>query len=61
MTQASIPKEITKELKVIRKDMDYIKGHMISAEIPAPKVKKEQIPVSRFGARPNLKPFIRDE
>jgi hypothetical protein len=64
MPQASIPKEITKELSVIRKDLDYIKTHISSRMVPVPeeKTKLKQMPVaSRFGTRPDLKPFKREE
>ena len=30
--QASIPKEITTELRAIRKDLNYIKMHMVDAD-----------------------------
>jgi|GEM_PF-1185731 len=32
MEQASIPKEIIEELKMIRRDLDYIKKHMIDVD-----------------------------
>lgn len=32
MAYATIPKEITKELKAIRKDLNYIKIHMVDAD-----------------------------
>jgi len=32
MKQASIPKEVIEELKMIRRDLDYIKKHMIDVD-----------------------------
>ncbi|MCK4491132.1 MAG: hypothetical protein KAU03_00810 [Candidatus Altiarchaeales archaeon] len=32
MAQVLIPKEVVKELKAIRKDLDYIKEHMVDAD-----------------------------
>jgi len=32
MKQASIPKEIIEELKMIRRDLEYIKRHMIDVD-----------------------------
>jgi len=32
MKQASIPKEIIEELKMIRRDLEYIKKHMIDVD-----------------------------
>ena len=32
MEQVSIPKEVIEELKMIRRDLDYIKKHMIDVD-----------------------------
>ena len=43
--QASIPEEITTELKAIRKDLDYIKMHMVDADTiltPEEEIKLEE-------------------
>ena len=43
--QASIPKEITTELRAIRKDLSYIKMHMVDADTiltPKEEIKLEE-------------------